>query len=270
MDEDVIKVQTDTDQEEVARIISKYDLLGVPVVDEQNHLVGIVTVDDVIDVIHEEQAEDFSEIAGASVEEFEEEEHFSLRSALSRVSWLGVNIVAGFALALLLYQVFGTAIAVNAGHIHTTGLMAGLRSTVALNGLVCLMPMLLLTSGSVGTQALGVAGWQLRSANGADFLRGIYRELRLGAIGGVLSSVVVGILAWVLFHSWLLGIAVGLGLGISLLIAAICGLVLPTLLQSLRLRGSLISAPLLDPIIAAISLTIFLLVALWLIDVLHV
>ena len=270
MDEDLIKVQTDTDQEEVARVISKYDLLAVPVVDEQNHLVGLVTVDDVIDVIHEEQAEDFTEIAGASVEEFEEEEHFSLRAALNRVSWLGVNIVAGFALALLLYQVFGAAIVASAARIPTSGLLAGLRSSVALNGLVCLMPMLLLTTGSVGTQALGVAGWQLRSAGGADFWRGISRELRLGAIGGILSSVVVGVLAWVLFRSWLLGIAVGLGLGISLLIAAMCGLVLPTLLQRLRLRGSLLSAPLLDPIIAAISLTIFLVVALWLIDVLHV
>ena len=77
MDADVIKVQVDTDQEEVARIISKYDLLGVPVVDANNHLVGLVTVDDVIDVIHEEQAEDFSEIAGVDVEETEEEEHFS-------------------------------------------------------------------------------------------------------------------------------------------------------------------------------------------------
>src|SRR6266849_9549772 len=104
MDEDVIFVKTDTDQEEVARVIAKYDLLGVPVVDEQNHLVGLITVDDVIDVLREEQAEDFSELAGVSVEEFEEEEHFSLRSALSRVSWLGVNILAGFALALLLYR----------------------------------------------------------------------------------------------------------------------------------------------------------------------
>ena len=70
--------------------------------------------------------------------------------------------------------------------------------------------------------------------------------------------------------STLLGIAIGLGLGLSLLMAAICGLALPTLLQRLRLRGSLLSAPLLDPIIAAISLTIFLVVALWLIDMLHV
>jgi len=270
MDEDVIKVKTGADQEEVARIIARYDLLGVPVVDGHNHLVGLVTVDDVIDVIHEEEAEDFSELAGASVEEFEEEKKFSLRSALSRVSWLGVNIVVGFALALLLYQVFGAAIVTNAARIQSSGFMAGLRSGVALNGLICLLPMLLLTSGSVGTQALGVAGWQLRSAGGADFWRGIYRELRLGTIGGVLSSVIVGALAWLLFHSWLLGIAVGLGLGLSLLMAAICGLALPTLLQRLRLRGSLVSAPLLDPIIAAISLMIFLVVALWLIDVLHV
>ncbi len=270
MDEDVIKVKVDDDQEKVARVIAKYDLLGVPVVDDENHLVGLVTVDDVIDVLHEEQAEDFSEIAGASVEEFEEEEHFSLRAAMSRVSWLGVNVIAGFALALLLYQIFGPAITSGSGHVQLSGLMAGLRSPVALNGLICLMPMLLLTSGSVGTQALGVAGWQLRSTGGADFWRSIYRELRLGTIGGVLASVAVSLLAWLLFHSWLLGIAVGLGLGLSLLIAAICGLVLPTLLQRLRLRGSLVSAPLLDPIIAGISLCIFLVVALWLIDVLHV
>ena len=107
MDRDVIKVSTDTDQEQVARIIAKYDLLGVPVVDEGNHLVGLVTVDDVIDVLHEEEAEDFSEIAGASVEEFEEEEHFSWRAVSSRVTWLGVNVLAGLILALILNSIFG-------------------------------------------------------------------------------------------------------------------------------------------------------------------
>jgi CBS-domain-containing membrane protein/sporulation protein YlmC with PRC-barrel domain len=95
MDRDVISVTTDTDQEEVARIIAKYDLLGVPVVDSDHHLVGLITVDDVIDVLHEEQAEDFSEIAGASVEEFEEEESHTWRAALSRVTWLAVNVLAG-------------------------------------------------------------------------------------------------------------------------------------------------------------------------------
>ena len=270
MDRDVISVKVDDDQEDVARVIAKYDLLGVPVVDSENHLVGLVTVDDVIDVLREEQAEDFSELAGASVEEFEEEEHFSLRAALSRVTWLGVNVLAGFALALLLNALLGQFLGAGAAHIRATGLVSGLRSPIAMNGLVCLLPMLLLTSGSVGTQALGVAGWQLRTANGIDFLIGIYRELRLGTIGGVLASIAVGLLTWLLFHSWLLGISIGLALGLSLLVAAVCGLVLPAIFQRLHLRGSLVSAPLLDPIIAAISLSIFLIAALWLIDVLHV
>ena len=270
MDDDVIKVKTDADQEEVARIIAKYDLLGVPVVDEENHLVGLITVDDVIDVIHEEQAEDFSEIAGASVEEFEEEEHFSIRAILSRATWLGVNLVAGFILALVLYQVFGNALTINSSHIQTSGFMAGLRSPIALNGMICFIPMLMLTSGSASSQALGVAGWQLRSAHGTDFWRGMFRELRIGTVGGVLATIIAGVLAWLLFHSWLLGIAIGLGLGFSLLLATICGLVLPTLFQRLRMRGSLLSAPLIDPTIAVISLSFFLLVALWLIDILHV
>ena len=270
MDEDVIKVKTDTDQEEVARIIAKYDLLGVPVVDNENHLVGLITVDDIIDVLHEEQAEDFSEIAGASVEEFEEEEHFSLRALLSRSTWLGVNVAAGFILALVLYQVFGKVLTINTLHVQTSGFMAGLRSPLALNGMICFIPMLLLTSGSVGSQALGIAGWQLRSTHGYDFWKGIFRELRLGTFGGIVATIIVGLLAWLLFHSWLLAIAIGLGFGLTLLIAAICGLILPTFFQRLRMRGSLVSAPLLDPVIAVICLSFFLVIALWLIDLLHV
>ena len=264
MDRNVIWVRAETDQEEVARIIAKYDLLGVPVVDSEDHLLGIVTVDDVIDVIHEEQAEDFSEIAGASVEELEEEEHFSLKATLNRIAWLGVNVVAGFLVALLFYDIFGRALISNVVQIHVGGLVRGLHSPVALSGLICLTPMLLLTSGSVGSQALGVAGWQLRSAHGLDFWRGIFRELRLGTVGGVLASLVVGVLTWLLFRSWPLGIAIGLSLGFSLLLAALGGLILPTLFQRLRLQGSFVSAPLLDPLIAVISLSIFLLIALWL------
>jgi len=269
MDRDVIKVSVDMDQEQVARVIARYDLLGVPVVDDANHLVGLVTVDDVIDVLHEEEAEDFSEIAGASVEEFEEEEHFSWRAISSRVTWLGVNVVAGLLLALVLNSLFGSVLTSNATHVQAAGILAGLRSPLALNGVICFLPLLLLTGGSVGSQALGVAGWQLRSARGSDFWVGFFRELRLGTIGGVLASIVVGVLTWLLFHSWLLGVAIGLGTGFSLLIAAICGLILPTLFQRLHLRGSLVTAPLLDPIIAVVSLSIFLGVALWLVGLLH-
>jgi magnesium transporter len=150
---------------------------------------------------------------------------------------------------------------------QTSGLASGLHSPIALSGLICLTPMLLFTSGSVGSQALGVAGWQLRSARGLDFWRGIFRELRLGAVGGILASIVVGLLTWLIFRSLPLAVAIGLSLGCTLLLAALGGLILPTLFQRLRLQGSLVSAPLLDPLIAVISLCIFLVVALWLISV---
>jgi Mg/Co/Ni transporter MgtE len=136
--------------------------------------------------------------------------------------------------------------------------------------MICFIPMLMLTSGSIGSQALGVAGWQLRSTHGTDFWRGMFRELRIGTVGGVLATFIVGLLAWLLFHSWLLAVAIGLGLGFSLLLAAICGLVLPTFFQRLRMRGSMVSAPFIDPVIAVISLSFFLVSALWLIDILHV
>jgi Mg2+ transporter MgtE len=269
MDTDIIKVQTTTDQEEVARIIAKYDLLGVPVVDGENHLVGLVTVDDVIDVIHEEQAEDLSEIAGADVEESEEEEGFSWRTAMSRFSWLAVNVVAGFILAVLLYEVFQPLLSMATAFTQVTGMVVGLPSRVALSGVFCLTPMLLLTSGSAASQALGVAGWQLRSTQGRDFWGRIFRELQLTTIGGILSSILAAILAWFFFHSILLSIAIGLGFGLTLLVAFICGMAFPNLLQRLHLRGSLITAPLLDPVIAVISLSVFLAISLTLIDKLH-
>jgi Mg2+ transporter MgtE len=266
MDTDVIKVTLETDQEEVARIIAKYDLLGVPVVDAEDHLVGLVTVDDVIDVIHEEQAEDLSDLVGADVEESNEEEKFSWQTALRRFSWLAVNVVAGFILAIVVYQVFGPVLAIGTAFAQVTGLMAGLHSRLALNGMICLMPMLLMTSGSAGAQALGIAGWRLRTQHGLDFWRSFWREIQLGTFGGVLTCLAVALLSWFLFHSVALSLVVGLGFGCTLLIAYICGLVLPNILQHLRLRGSLITAPLLDPLIAVISLSCFIVITLALVN----
>lgn len=260
---DVIHVHTDTDQEEVARLISHYDLLAVPVLDEEGRLVGLITVDDVIDVIREEQAEDLSEIAGTSVEEFTaEEEALSWRAVLGRVTWLAVNVAAGLLLALLLHGLFGPVLRASAlltqNPATVGGLLRALHSPTTLSGMVSLLPMLLLTSSSVGSQALGVTGWQLRSQRGRDFWRGFFRELQLGTAGGVLASVCVAALSWTLFGSPLLALAMGIGLGLTLLLAAILGLVLPTLFYRLHLRGSLLNAPLLDPLIAVLSVCAFL------------
>jgi Mg/Co/Ni transporter MgtE len=123
-----------------------------------------------------------------------------------------------------------------------------------------------LASGSIGSQSLAIAGWELRTKSGKDFLRFLLRELLHGTAGGILTSILVMVLTWLLFRSLLLGLMVGLATGLTLLIAAICGMALPNLLQRLRLRGSWIAAPLLDPMIAVISLSVFIMTSLALLN----
>ncbi len=267
MDNNVIKVHPATDQEEVAHIIAKYDLLGVPVVDQEEHLIGLVTVDDVIDVIHEEQAEDFSEIAGTDVEEGEEEATFSWGTVLTRSSWLAVNAIAGLLLAWLVYTIGEPLLAQNTAlALVGSTLLHAPTTNLAIAGMLCLIPTVLLTTGSAGSQSLGIAGWQLRSKHGRDFWRGLLRELLQGTAGGVITSLLVGLLTFALFKSGGLALFSGIGIGVTLLIASLCGVALPALLQRLRLRGSLISAPLLDPVIAVIGLATFFAITLSLIE----
>lgn len=257
-DSDVIRVRVDVDQEEVAKVIAKYDLLGVPVVDEDERLVGIVTVDDVIDVIHEEQAEDLSDIVGADVEEAEDEENFSFKIAARRSIWPAVNVLAGFVLALILTQAFAPLLTQASTLVSLIGATSVHQSSLALGGLFCLIPMLLLTSGSISSQALGIAGWNLRSTRGQDLWKTILRELLMGTFGGIVVSLLVGLATFILFRSTSLSLISALGFGFAQLIAYFCGLGLPNLLQRLHLRGSLITAPLLDPVIAVVSLSAFL------------
>jgi magnesium transporter len=258
MDHDVMRAHVNDDQEEVARTIAKYDLLGLPVVDEEERLVGLITVDDIIDVLDEEHSEDVSQLAGTSAADHPEE-GFSWRSALSRCGWLSVNLVMGILAALLLH---GLMQGMSGGHTSD--------SVRPMSGLLAFVPLLLFASGSIGAQELGIAGWLLRDRRGRDFWRIFFRELRLGTLGGLLATVVVGVVSGALFGQPLLGVALGVGAGLTLLVAAICGLTLPAILARIRLRGSFISAPLLDPVIAVLSLAIFVGSVLYLIERLHI
>ncbi len=254
MDTDVIRAYVNDDQEEVARIIAKYDLLGLPVVDEDERLVGLITVDDIIDVLDEEHSEDVAQFAGTSAADHPEE-GFSWGGALKRSGWLAVNLIVGILAALVLRGLLESSFGSHVG-----------ETTRPLSGLIAFVPLLLFTSGVTGAQELGIAGWVLRDRRGRAFWRIFFREIRLGTLGGLFASVVVGLASGALFGMPLLGVALGLGTGITLLIAAICGLTLPAMLAQVRLRGSFITAPLLDPVIAVISLAIFLSTALYLIQ----
>ena len=129
-----------------------------------------------------------------------------MATALRRSSWLAVNVVAGLILALIVSQVFHSILYTNVALASLVPVSLGSR--VALNAVICLIPMLLLASGSTGSQALGIVGWQLRTKSGQDFWRGFFSELQLGTVGGVLVSVLVVLAVWLLFHSWLLSLSI--------------------------------------------------------------
>lgn len=266
MDKDVINVHINDDQEKVAYVIAKYDLLGVPVVDDDLHLMGMVTVDDIIDVIHAEQAEDVSEITGTNVEEGESDADSWQRSILSRSSWLVLNVMVGFFMALIVTKAFSPILGTATAFASTGKLLPDLNQRFSLNAVLCLIPMLILTAVAAGSQSLGIAGWELRGIRGRDFFRTLWREILHGTVGGILTTILVSILSWLLYRSLPLSLAVGIAFGVTLLIASLCGLALPNILQRLRLRGSLIAAPLLNPVIALASLSIFVTTSLALIN----
>jgi magnesium transporter len=157
MDTDVIRVSSNTDQEEVARLIAKYDLLALPVVDGEDRLVGLVTVEDVIDVIQEENTEDFSELSGASPENLEEL-HFSWSAARSRLGWLSISLIAGVLAAMTLHSLLAFF------PLDKTGALP------VASALIVFAPLLLFTSGSMSSQAASMAGWYLRERRIALFV----------------------------------------------------------------------------------------------------
>ncbi|MBI3964328.1 MAG: magnesium transporter, partial [Chloroflexi bacterium] len=165
MDSDVITVQTDTDQEEVARIISKYDLLAVPVLDEHAVLRGIVTVDDVIDVIEEERGEDLSRVIGADADELSEPTTI-LEAARGRLTWIGFALVASLFSGLLL-RLYA-------------------ESLVSAFALFYFVPLLLHLGTTIGGQSLAVVGHRL-VGDPVPAHELVRRELVIGLLVGVLA-----------------------------------------------------------------------------------
>ncbi|HXH28754.1 MAG TPA: magnesium transporter [Candidatus Polarisedimenticolia bacterium] len=224
MASDVITVRAETDQEEVARIVSRYDLLAVPVVDAENILVGIVTVDDVVDVMREEATEDFYKLAGTSDEERLTKS--TLRSAQVRVPWMLAAFVGGTLAALVIKQydaILG-------------------RATV----LACFIPVVLGMGGNIGTQAatimvrgLSTGRISLRQTGGV-----IFKEIRIALLLGLLFGALLGLVAVLLVGlRFPAGLIVGLSLWVSMALAAVVGSVLPMLLKVIHVDPAVATSP---------------------------
>ncbi len=213
LDENLIYVFTDTDQEEVAQLLSQYNLPGIPVVDKEMKLLGVISFDDVIDVLEEETTEDILKIANVSDEE---ELSGNWKDAVkSRVPWLMVNTVTAFIASSVIYFYQPT--------IQKITLLA------------TFMPIIAGLGGNAGVQALAVTirRISLNTLPDSKVLETIKKEVLVGIINGLVFGVVVSLVAVFNNHSPLLGVVVFLAMFGNLVIAGITGASIPIILEKL-------------------------------------
>jgi magnesium transporter len=227
MTRSVIKVNTGTDQEEVAQLAARYSLLAVPVTDDANHLVGIVTLDDIIDVVSEEATEDFLKMVGTSDGELVYEAR-SFRVAGIRLPWLLFNLV-GLVLAGALIGFFEVT----------------LREALFLFTFV---PAIMGMGGSIGSQTSTIAVRGLatgRIALGEGSVRRfLWQQIKIGAILGVVCATVVGLGAMVWEASLAYGLVVGLSLFLAVMLASANGAMIPIVFERLGVDPAVAAGPL--------------------------
>ncbi|MGR3275930.1 magnesium transporter [Acaryochloris marina NIES-2412] len=248
MTRDVVSVSTDTDQEEVARTIQRYDFLAMPVVDREERLVGIVTVDDVIDIFEEETTEDIYRMGGVQSGGDDYFQTNLLTVARRRVVWL---------LVLLLTNTGTTAV------IHSQEDM--LKKVVALSSFI---PLLIGTGGNVGAQSSTVV---IRSLNvdqpqANHPLWVIQREASAGAILGLMLGAIVVIWAYFLQGSLAVAIAVGISLIAISILASVAGSALPFVFRAIGFDPALMSAPFITTAVDVLGVFIYFAVARFILE----
>ena len=238
----VISMHVDDDNEIVAKKLSDYDFLAIPVVDDGNRLVGIVTVDDVVDVVIEESTEDIYKY-GAAGEYIDYMKSSPLQMARQRVVWLILLIFVGFISAWVLEA--------NSFHIKTV---------VALS---FFMPLLLGASGNAGTQASTVVVRELATGNIKieDLFQVVKKEVSVGVVVGTIMAIVVALRALWLDENPKVGITVGLAMIMTVTLATTLGAFLPILFKKLKFDPAVMSGPFITSIIDVVSLLIYFRIA---------
>ncbi|MDF5721867.1 MAG: magnesium transporter [Rhizonema sp. PD37] len=248
----LIKVSTETPQEEVANIMKRYDLLALPVVDREDRLVGIVTIDDVMDILEEEATEDIQKLAGVSGGE-----DSALSSPLvtirQRLPWL---------------------LAIMCLYIGASSAIAPFQSTISMVPvLAVIMPLFSNTGGTVGIQALTVTirGLGVGEVTPQDTLKILRKELTAG-LGTALAlglTMVILSLIWASPQERWVSLVAGSVMAVNSLIAVSLGTLLPMGLQRLKLDPALMSGPLVTTVLDAIGFMIFLSLISTAINVFH-
>jgi len=216
------RVHATDDQEQVARQFERYDLIAAPVVDDADRLVGVITIDDIVDVIEQEADEDLKALGG--VQAAEELSDSVLVTSRSRLPWLVINMGTAFLAAAVISLFEGT-----------------IQAVVAV---AILMPVNSALGGNAGTQAMTVAVRALatRELNRSNSSRIITRECFVGLINGCVLAMLAGAISAIAFRNLTIGAVLGAAMALTVVVATTLGILIPLLLNRLRIDPAVASS----------------------------
>lgn len=250
MDEHIITAVTTQDQEEVVEAFNKYDLLTLPVVDSENRLVGIVTVDDVVDVMEQEATEDFELMAAMLPSEKPYLKTSILQLAKNRIPWLLILMITSMV---------------------TGGILSSYEEAFAVIPLlVSFVPMLMNTGGNCGNQSstMIIRGMAVGEIKPADALSVFWKECRVGLLcGAILALVMFGVLVLRYPGQELICLTVVISLLCTVILAKSIGCLMPLLAKTLRLDPAIVAAPLITTVVDACSMLIYFKIACTLLNI---
>ncbi|MGX4670088.1 magnesium transporter [Cerasibacillus sp. JNUCC 74] len=237
MIEKVVAVSVGKDQEEVAQMMRDYDFLALPVVDFQGHLLGIITVDDILDVMEEEASDDYSKLAGVS--DMDKPSDTAVVSVRKRLPWLVILLFLGMLTASLIGRFEETLNQVSV--------------------LAIFIPLIAGMAGNSGTQALAVA---VRGMANGDYdkqgkARLVLREGATGIINGIICGIVIMIVIYIWKGKFYLGLLVGISIAATLFVATLAGVLVPMLMERIKIDPAVASGPFITTINDIISILIY-------------
>jgi len=238
MDTEIISVQTNTDQEEVARLVKKYDLVSIPVVDERYRLVGRITHDDIIDVLEEEVDEDISLMAGVIKQEIAEES--PLKISRARLPWLIAGLLGGILAAAVINQ-----------------FESSLERVLAL---AFFFPVIMAMGGNTGTQAATVAvrGMATGDISLVNVGKRLWVEMKVAFVNGIICGVLLGLIVGFWISDYRLGAVVAIALILIVLNSGFIGAAVPLVLKRLNIDPAIATGPFVTTLNDILSLLIYL------------
>ena len=243
MEKEIISVTTHTDQEEAVRLLSRYNLLSLPVLDQQGYMVGIVTIDDAMDVLVDETTEDMEIMNALSPSEQPYFETGVFRRAKNRIVWLLFLMLSATLTQTIIahYEAAFTAVPL----------------------LVSFIPMLTDTGGNCGSQSstLIIRGLALDEIHFGDIFRVVFKEFRVAILVGAALAVVNGVYMVIRYRDPMLALLVSISLVATILIAKMIGCVLPLFAKKLHMDPAIMAAPLITTIVDVCSIMVYFQVA---------